>query len=114
MKAKRVLIATIIGGLCGIFCAYGTSQMKNPNFPVTSGILVSVFYNRLLIGFFVGIADNIKLHSVIRGALIGAIVTLAMSIIPLIDGQPMGGIIFLIAGIVYGIIADVLATLFSK
>jgi H+/Cl- antiporter ClcA len=114
MNPKRVLIATIVGALCGVFCAYGTSQIKDPSFPVTAGVLASVFYNRLLIGFFVGLADNIKLHSVIRGALIGAIISLAMSIIPIIDGQAMGGITLLIAGIIYGILADVIATRFSK
>ncbi|MGB2698322.1 MAG: hypothetical protein WBD28_10755 [Candidatus Zixiibacteriota bacterium] len=114
MNPKRVIIATVVGALCGLFCAWGTSQIKDPSFPVTTGLLVSVFYNRLLIGFFVGVADNIKLHSVIRGAFIGAIITMAMSIIPIIDGQVMGGIMFLIPGIIYGILADVIATRFSK
>ena len=114
MNPKRVLIATVVGALCGVFCAWGTSQIKEPSFPVTAGVLVSVFYNRLLIGFFVGLADNVKLHSVIRGALIGIIITMAMSIIPIIDGQVTGGIMFLIPGIIYGILADVIATKFSK
>jgi type III secretory pathway component EscS len=113
MNTKRVLIATVIGALSGIFCAYGTSQLENPAFPITMGLLASVFYNRLLIGIFVGIADNIKLNPVIRGAILGAIVTMAMSIIPIVDGQLSGGLILIGFGVVYGIIADVVATKLS-
>jgi hypothetical protein len=113
MNLKRVLIATVIGALCGVYCAYGTATMDDPNFVATTGILVSIFYNRVLIGFVVGIGDGINIHPVLRGGLIGAGVTMTMSIIPLIDGQPMGGLILLVFGIVYGIIADVVATRFS-
>ena len=114
MNTRRILIATIIGALCGLFCAYGTLTIKDPSFPVTTGLLASVFYNRLLIGLFVGIGENIRLHPVTRGALIGAIIATAMSIIPFLDGRPEGGIVFLVFGIIYGIIADTVATRFSQ
>ncbi len=113
MNMRRILIATIIGALCGVFCAYGTANIENPTFPLTTGLLVSIFYNRLLIGLFIGMGDNIRLHPVLRGSLIGAVMTMAISIIPLTDGQLMGGVTFLIFGIIYGIIADVIATRFS-
>jgi len=114
MNTRRIVLATIVGALCGLFCAYGTSTMENPGFPVTTGLLVSIFYNRLLIGLFVGIGDNIRLHAVPRGALIGAVITMAMSIIPFMDGRPNGGMILLVFGIIYGIIADAVATRFSQ
>ena len=113
MNTRRIVIATIIGALCGVFCAYGMANMEDPTFPLTTGLLASTFYNRLLIGLFVGLGDNIRLHPVLRGGLIGAIITIAMSIYPIADGQPMGGIILLAFGVVYGIIADVVATRFS-
>ena len=114
MNTKRVLIATAIGFLAGLFCAYGTMNLEDPNFAVTTGLLASIVYNRVLIGFVIGIADNIKLHPVLRGALIGAGITIAMSIIPILDGDVMGGLILIGFGIIYGIIADVVATRFSK
>lgn len=115
MNRKRVIIATIIGALCGIFCSGSIATTPNPGFPLTLGLLIgSFFYNRVLIGLVVGIADNINLHPVLRGGLIGAIITLTISLIPIIDGQPYGGILLLVFGIIYGIIADVIATRFSK
>ena len=113
MNAKRIAIATVIGLLTGLFCAYGTATMKDPNFVITTGLLASIVYNRVLIGLVIGIGDTIKLHPVLRGTLIGAVITMAMSIIPIIDGDAMGGLILIAFGIVYGIIADVVATKFS-
>ncbi|MEW6528381.1 MAG: hypothetical protein AB1391_00685 [Candidatus Micrarchaeota archaeon] len=117
MNTKRILIATAIGLLCGLFCAYGAKMMADSggaNFVVTTGILASIVYNRVLIGFFIGIGDSIKLHPVLRGAAIGVIITMAMSIIPIVDGNVIGGLPLLAFGIVYGVIADVVATKFSK
>ena len=115
MNKKRVIISTIIGVLCGIFCSGSIAMNPNPGFPVTLGLLIgSLFYNRVLIGFVVGIADQINLHPVPRGGLIGAIITLTISLVPIIDGRPAGGLILLVFGVIYGIIADVIATRFSK
>jgi hypothetical protein len=91
MNAKRVAIATVIGFLCGLFCAYGTVMMDDPSFMVTTGILVSIVYNRVLIGFVVGIGDGIKLHPALRGALIGIIISMAMSIMSIVDCTATGG-----------------------
>ncbi|MDI6730693.1 MAG: hypothetical protein QMD06_04045 [Candidatus Altarchaeum sp.] len=113
MNTKRVLIATVIGLLCGLFCAYGTVSMENHSFVITTGILASIVYNRILIGFVVGISDGIKLHPVIRGAIIGAGITMAMSIISIVDGDVIEGLVLILFGVVYGIIADVVATKFS-
>lgn len=114
VNAKRVAVATVIGFLCGLFCAYGTLKMDEPNFVVTTGILASIVYNRVLIGFVVGVGDGIKLHPVLRGALIGIIVTMALSIMTIVDGPAAGGLTLIGFGIVYGIIADVVASWLAK
>ena len=114
INPKRVLIASVIGLLCGLFCAYGTVTMENPGFLITTGLLASIVYNRVLIGLFVGLGDNIKLHPILRGGLIGAIITMGLSIFSIFDGQIMGGLTLLGFGVVYGIIADVVATRVSK
>jgi hypothetical protein len=114
MNAKRVAIATVIGFLCGLFCAYGTLKMDDPSIVVTTGLLASIVYNRVLIGFVVGIGDGIKLHPVLRGALIGIIITMALSTMPIVDGRAAGGLTLIGFGIVYGIIADVVASWLAK
>jgi hypothetical protein len=117
MNTKRVIIATVIGLLAGIFCATGTWMMAEKGeltfFP-TLGLLASIVYNRVLIGMFIGYGDNIKLHPVARGAFFGLVVTMAMSIIPIFDGDLMGGLSLMPFGIVYGIIIDVVATRLSR
>ncbi|MEA3230125.1 MAG: hypothetical protein U9P44_04365 [archaeon] len=116
MNTKRILIATAIGLLCGIFCAYGTVMMAEQsrlNLALTTGLLASIIYNRVLIGFAVGLADNIKLNTVLRGAVIGIVITMAMSIVSIVDGDFMSGMTLLAFGAAYGIIADVAATRFS-
>jgi hypothetical protein len=111
VNGKRVLIATFIGVLAGIFCAYGTLMVGGQlNFTVTTAILASAFYQRVLIGFVVGIADGIKLKPILRGALMGIVVGMAMSIIPLVDADIGGALTLLGFSMVYGIIADVVAT----
>jgi len=117
MNTKRILIATVIGLLAGLFCAYGTIWMADKGelgFPLTAGMLSVIIYNRILLGFVVGLADGIKLHPVPRGALLGIGVGMAMSIMSIADGDVMGGINLLGFSVVYGIIADVAATKFAK
>jgi len=107
MNTKRVIIATVIGGLCGIFCAYGAVWKYPGRFGML--ILASIIYNRALLGFVIGIADNIKVHSIARGAILGAIVSIAMAI-----PSGISGALTLVAfGIVYGIITDFVATKLS-
>ena len=107
MNTKRVIIATVIGGLCGIFCAYGAVWKYPGRFGML--ILASIIYNRALLGFVIGIADNIKVHPIAKGAILGAIVSIAMAI-PL---GISGGLTLVAFGIVYGIITDFVATKLS-
>jgi len=115
MNSKRIAIATTIGILSGLFCAYGTIWIADskPELVITTGLLALIVYNRILIGFFVGVGDNIPLHPVIRGALLGAIISLAMAIMPMIDTGITDGLTLIVFGVVYGIIADFVATKFS-
>ncbi len=115
MNGKRIAIATVIGLLCGLYCAYGTIWIaeSKPELVITTGLLALIVYNRILIGLFVGVADNIPLHPVFRGALIGAIISLAMAIMPMIDTGLTDGLTLIAFGVVYGLIADLVATKLS-
>ncbi|MCK5699465.1 MAG: hypothetical protein KAH93_06445 [Candidatus Aenigmarchaeota archaeon] len=107
MNTRRVTMATLLGILCGLFCAYGTVLKFPGQFEIP--ILASLVYGRALLGFVIGIADNIKMHFVPRGALLGAIVSAAIAI-----PAGSGGLVLMAFGIVYGIIIDTIATKVSK
>jgi hypothetical protein len=113
IKWKRMFIALLVAAFFGVFCAYGTSTIDIEGFEVTLPYFLTVFYARLLIGFFVGFGENVKFvngemkNSVVRGAIFGVIATIVISFYG-------GGEIFMAFGIVYGIITDVLATKFGK
>ena len=98
MLVKRLIIATILGILCGLFCMYGTI-IKFPEFAADTLFLIGIVYNRTLIGIVIGIADNIDLHPALRGAVIGVVVSMAMAIFD-------AAWILLGFGLVYGVLID--------
>ena len=101
MNVKRLVIATILGILCGLFCMYGTMT----KFPGAFGtlMLIGIVYNRALIGIVIGIADNIDLPPALRGAIIGVGVSMAMAIFD-------AAWIVVGFGLVYGILIDVVTS----
>ena len=80
----------------------------------TMGVLAFIVFNRILIGFVVGLGDKIKLNCIFRGAVIGAVVSLMLGVFSLFEGDIVGVLTILGFGAAYGIIADVVATKFSK
>ncbi len=112
INAKRMTIALIMAAIFGVFCAYGTSTMQIPGFVVTMPYLYTIFYARLLIGFVIGLSENVKFlkgnisNAIVRGALWGAIMSISISFYG-------GAEAYITAGIVYGIITDVVATALS-
>ena len=113
INAKRMGIALALAAFFGFFCAYGTAGVEIPGFVVTMPYLYTIFYSRLLIGFVIGLSEKLKflkkeLHnSILRGAVLGAIVSIGISFYG-------GAEVFIAAGIVYGIITDALATRLGK
>ena len=61
------------------------------------------------LGFVVGIVYGLKIHPLIRGAIIGAVVSLLIAI----PSGITGGTLLMGAGVVYGIVTDLVATKFS-
>ena len=111
MNWKRLVIALAVGALCGMFCAYGTSELdpEEMGFGITTALLATTFYNRLLIGLVVGLAGGIVLlkgqlaNAALRGIILGAVVSVAIGF--------YGGMeILVLFGALYGLIADVVAT----
>ena len=112
MNKKRLIIALIISAFFGIFCAYGTSTVEIEGLEITFPYLLTIFYARLLIGFFIGIGDNIAIlknkyqNAAIRGAIFGLIASIVISFYG-------GGEFFISFGIIYGILTDLISTRFS-
>ena len=109
---KRLIISLIIGALSGLFCIFWT-YLEMSSFKTTLQYLLTLFYNRLLIGFTVAISESLKIinrdpqNSILRGAIIGAIISVALYI-------QTGSLSFIPAGIVFGVIADFLATKYGS
>ena len=120
MKGKRMIIALVLAALFGIYCAYGTTEyMKTarvPGFEVTIEYLLPIFYNRVLMGFAVGLAGGVVLtrrkfaNAAIRGAILGAIFSLGISLY----GFLTGAYVFMIFGAIYGAVTDLAATRFGS
>ncbi len=109
MKGKRLWISLLLGLIFGLFCAWGTASKfpgKFDNFT-----LLSIVYNRVLIGLFIGIAGNIKLGAALRGIIFGAVVSLQSALPGFSEG--IGSLVLVFAGMIYGLIIDLVATKFS-
>lgn len=98
---KRMRISLIMGALLGVVCIIGSYVRSS--FQVDVTWMFSLWYNRLLMGFIIGLPLEIRpmKASLVRGALIGLIVSFAFySTTGFVDP------ISFVAGIVYGVIIE--------
>jgi len=101
-------MSTILGVVAGLLCI-GGSVFLNPG--ISAMYLFHIMYLRIVLGFFIGILDNIKLiehkigNPIIRGAIIGAILSIPLLMVPVPTNLN-----YLIAGIVFGILIDFIAS----
>ncbi len=105
--AKRITVATIMGFLCGLFCAWGASSMG-----FSFWVLASTVANRTVMGFGIGIS-RFKMHWAIHGLLLGAIFGLPLSLAALQSGVrnflALEG-----ASIVYGFLIELVTSILFK
>ncbi|MBD3253484.1 MAG: hypothetical protein GF383_00245 [Candidatus Lokiarchaeota archaeon] len=110
----RMAICLVLGAIAGVICAIGTATAPIPAELRTIEFLLYVWYNRLMLGFILGFADNITIikndygNVIIRGAVIGGVFSLLM-VIP----AGISAISYLYAGIIFAIIIDLIATKFG-
>ncbi|MCF8303315.1 MAG: hypothetical protein K9I94_08600 [Bacteroidales bacterium] len=107
MKTQRTVIALILGVIFGTFCAWTSS--KAPEVDLSTPVLVGLGFNRVILGLVIAMADRIKWHSILRGAVLGIIVSLEVGFSALSNGWE-GFFMLVGAGLVYGIIIDFVAT----
>ena len=108
MKIKRFIISLLIGALSGLFCISWT-YLEMSGFTTTIQYLLTILYNRLLIGFVVAVSESIKIFNKDpqNSISIGAIISIGLYI-------QTGSLSFIPPGIVFGAIADFLATKYGS
>lgn len=113
LGSKRLAVSVIIGALLGILCIIGVGYRLGYE---GNGVLLFAFwFNRVLMGLVIGLAPNLNimrpegkmLNPYVRGALLGLIVSFSLYAATNFLDLPS-----FIAGIVYGIIIDVIVSRF--
>ena len=123
VNARRTGIAVLTGALLGVLCIIGVGARIPGNY-LNLIYLTGVWYNRVIMGLVVGLAGGITLiksdktknypNAVVRGLIIGIVVSSATL---LMVTDTAGWIIDLLgwfAGIMYGLIIDLVATATEK
>lgn len=97
MDVRRVTIATGIGLLTGCYCAASLfiPALKPPGMTSRPEVwwLAMLIIGRTSQGFVVGLADRINIHPVLRGAVIGAAMTLQLTMMPLFGPFKLGAVL---------------------
>ncbi|AHM57786.1 hypothetical protein EAL2_808p02810 (plasmid) [Peptoclostridium acidaminophilum DSM 3953] len=109
MLTGRMKICIAAGAVLGLFCIIGASIRSG--FEKDAVYLFSFWYNRLLMGVVVGLAEQVKnlQKAIIRGALFGLLVSFAFySATGFYDSVGFA------AGIIYGIIIEYIAFKYVK
>ena len=111
MYRKRLLVCTFGGVLSAIFCLVGKQIIYG--FPeITWNVLAVTMANRVLLGIIIGIS-NWRVNYLLHGAILGLIVSLSVSI-GFLPENILGFFLYTLAGIVYGIMIEWLATIVFK
>jgi len=113
MYAKRFWIALIVGIVTGIICGW-TGYKQTPE-DIRMMVFLSALLNRAFIGFAIGISCW-KIGWIQHGILLGLIGSLPLSF-PLIFNAQAGMMAFVmcsVAGIVWGFIIELFATVIFK
>jgi hypothetical protein len=104
---KRLLIAIIAGSILGIFCILGMGIRLG--FFGNEIFLASAWFNRLIMGIIIGLSGHINLsrryNTSIRGAFFGLLISFAWFL-----STGFRDFTGFLAGIIYGIIIDYVAT----
>ncbi len=104
MFTQRMKVSLIAGALLGVICIIGASIRSA--FDLNAVYLFAFWYNRLLMGFIIGLLDGkMGLPKVLyRGAGIGLLVSFAFY-----SSKGFGDPVGFMAGIIYGVIIEFVA-----
>ena len=128
--AKRIVLSSILGILFGCLCFIGfasnpdvpADMLKYTNWSWNNPMMWLIIVNRFTLGFVVGLAGFVtthpifgfRMHPLFRGAALGILVSLSLSIGAMMGQDPEMGkqtlIMITVAGAVIGAIIDFVAT----
>ncbi len=106
---KRIAITTAIGILTGLYCAGSLLVIAPPGVHPEPWFMAAIVYGRSLQGLAIGFADTIPVRPVLRGAGIGALFSIWLCIVPVFSQNFIGAVLLLVAGMIYGALADGIA-----
>ncbi len=125
---KRFVISIVLALFFGFLCSYlawsSDATLKlDPNY-WGSPLMLNIMFNRLLIGFAITFAWFMtkhplfwfRMYSVLRGAIIGAFVSIDMIFWPFIMWYEQATVVAwmtILAWAIYGVVIDVVATRFA-
>jgi len=112
MSNKRLIIAIVTGAILGILCIIGVSIRLG--FVGNELFILATWVNRVIMGLVIGLAPYYKIKNntkniLFRGAFFGFIISGSFYLATAFKDSPG-----FIAGIVYGIIIDYIATKYEK
>ena len=110
---RRIAIAIFTGAVLGVLCIIGVGTRLG--YYGNEAYLLGMWYNRVIMGLIIGLSEGIilikkrgKPNSILRGAIIGLIVTTAILLSTSFRDIPSFFFFFL-----YGVIIDWVATSYS-
>ena len=109
---RRLLLSLISGALLGVVCILGAS-IRSGDTSSQELFLLALWYNRVVMGLSIGLAANWQLvpgktNPYLRGTVLGLLVSLAFYL-----STGLRDPVSFVAGIVYGLIIDAVATRFG-
>lgn len=115
-KAKRIIIATILGTIFGFVCLgfalSGGSEIPCP-------VKLQILFSRTLIGFAIGIS-SLKMHWTLHGIILGIIFSLPLAFSGLMspDIEEFGAFTMFIStvvmGMIYGFLIELITSVLFK
>jgi hypothetical protein len=118
INIKRIVFATLIGAVLGIFCILGASGRVG-GWTGNEILLIGLWYNRVIMGLLIGFAGELQLikksnrskwlNSTLRGVILGLLVSLQFYL-----STNLLDLLSFLAGILYGIVIDLLSTLLAQ
>ena len=113
LTTKRVIIATVVGFLCGLICLYLATSNPDEAVPLSKAIKWTIVISRTMLGFTIGISA-IRLTWWLHGLVLGVVASIPMAV-PMIGSSGIYIIIStIVLGAVYGFLVELITTVFFK
>lgn len=100
---KRLIAATALGALAGIFCWQGGVSV---GISYTPAMIAGTILNRTFIGFVIGISA-LRLHYFAHGPLIGVLGSMPMAVFA---DETEGAVMLVLYGALWGLLIEVITS----